>query len=140
MSPVWPQDRFDPSAFMKMAPAVQERIATLSEAPAMVDFLFLPDPLLDESSWQKIAKDSITPEILQRAMRRYEACKWESDVLHEQTRELGEEVGLKLAKVQAPIRVAVTGRTVGPPLFESLELLGRSEVLRRVQGAIDRLG
>ena len=40
---------------------------------------------------------------------------------------------LKLGKAQAPPRVAVTGRSVGPPLFESLEVLGRDETLRRLR-------
>ena len=44
---------------------------------------------------------------------------------------VGERHGLKLGKAQAPVRVAVTGRTVGPPLFESLEVLGREEVRPR---------
>ena len=48
---------------------------------------------------------------------------------------IGEANGLKLGKAQAPIRVAVTGRTVGLPLFEALELLGREETVRRVTSA-----
>ena len=47
--------------------------------------------------------------------------------------------GLKLAKAQAPIRVAITGRSVGPPLFESLHVLGRQPTLERLQRAKDRL-
>jgi glutamyl-tRNA synthetase len=47
---------------------------------------------------------------------------------------------LKLGKTQAPIRVAMTGRTVGPPLFESIEILGRDETVRRLQNSITRLG
>ncbi len=46
---------------------------------------------------------------------------------------------LKLGKAQAPVRVAVTGRTVGPPLFEALEVLGRDESLRRMRTAHARL-
>ena len=46
---------------------------------------------------------------------------------------------LKLGKAQAPVRVAVTGRTVGPPLFEALEVLGRDETLRRLRAAATRL-
>jgi glutamyl-tRNA synthetase len=45
-----------------------------------------------------------------------------------------------LGKTQAPIRVAITGRTVGPPLFESIEVLGREESLRRIQATIVRIG
>ena len=47
---------------------------------------------------------------------------------------------LKLGKAQAPVRVAVTGRTVGPPLFEALEVMGRDESLRRMRAALDRMG
>jgi glutamyl-tRNA synthetase len=60
-------------------------------------------------------------------------------VLHGVTLEVGERHGLKLAKAQAPIRVAITGRTVGPPLFESLVVLGRDRVLNRLQAARARL-
>ena len=49
-------------------------------------------------------------------------------------------MGRKLNKAQAPIRVAVTGRRVGPPLFQSLEVLGREAVLERLRAARDRLG
>jgi glutamyl-tRNA synthetase len=52
---------------------------------------------------------------------------------------LAEAAGLKLGKAQAPIRVAVTGRTVGPPLFESLELLGKPQVLKRLGAAREQL-
>ena len=45
---------------------------------------------------------------------------------------IGEQHGLKKGKAQAPIRVAITGRTIGPPLFEALEVLGREEVIRRL--------
>jgi len=53
---------------------------------------------------------------------------------------VGESLGLKLGKAQAPVRVAVTGRTVGPPLFETMaECMERSEVLRRIARARARL-
>ncbi len=46
---------------------------------------------------------------------------------------------IKLGKAQAATRVAVTGRSVGPPLFEALEVMGRDETLRRIRSALDRL-
>ncbi|MEU3610415.1 glutamate--tRNA ligase, partial [Streptomyces sp. NPDC035033] len=52
---------------------------------------------------------------------------------------VGEQHGLKLGKAQAPVRVAVTGRTIGLPLFESMELLGRDRVLARLDAAGERL-
>jgi glutamyl-tRNA synthetase len=60
--------------------------------------------------------------------------------LHEVTQALAEKVGKKLGKAQAPIRIAVTGRKVGPPLFESMEVLGRDAVLERITAVADRLG
>ena len=54
-------------------------------------------------------------------------------------RGVGEARGLKLGKAQAPVRVAVTGRSVGLPLFESLEVLGRERTLARLAAARDRL-
>ena len=54
-------------------------------------------------------------------------------------RSVVEAAGTNLSKGQAPIRIAVTGRTVGPPLFESLVLLGRDEVCSRLRRAIARL-
>jgi glutamyl-tRNA synthetase len=48
-------------------------------------------------------------------------------------------VGRKLGKAQAPIRVAITGRRVGPPLFEALEVLGPEKVSARLGSALDRL-
>jgi glutamyl-tRNA synthetase len=47
-----------------------------------------------------------------------------------------ERYSIKLGKAQAPVRVAVTGRSVGPPLFESMEVLGREETLRRLSVAV----
>ena len=77
--------------------------------------------------------------VLDDAIVEYEKCEWQGEVLHDLTQAIGERHGLKLAKAQAPIRVAVTGRTVGPPLFESLAVLGRERVLDRLRAARARL-
>ena len=123
----WPAGAFDEAAFRAMAPVVQERVAVLGEVPAMVDFLFLDAPDIDPDSWAKaMAGDEAAPAILAAATAAYEALRadWTADALHAATLEVAESVGRKLGKAQAPIRVAVTGRRVGPPLFEALEVLG----------------
>ncbi len=138
--PPWPQERFDSERFGRLAPLVQERVVTLGEVPGMVDFVFLADPVIDEDSWQRaVVREDLAGAILEAAMADYGVCDWVPDVLHEVTRQIGERLGRSLAKAQAPIRVAVTGRRVGPPLFESLVVLGREEVLRRLGRARDRL-
>ena len=136
----WPPGRFDPATFAALAAVTQERAALLSDVPALVDFLFLPDAPEDPASWQKaVAGDELAPKILADALAAYENCPWDKDSLHEVTLALAETAGRKLGKAQAPIRVAVMGRTTGLPLFDSLAVLGRDETLRRINVALTRL-
>ena len=139
--PPWPPERFRSEAFATLAPLVQERVARLDEVPAMVDFLFLAEPEIDGPSWERaVARDEGAAGILVAAAAAYAGCEWEVDAIREATVGVAEGAGRKLGKAQAPIRVAVTGRTVGPPLFESLAVLGRDEVLRRLAAASARAG
>jgi glutamyl-tRNA synthetase len=68
----------------------------------------------------------------------FETCDFSAESLKAATERVGEKHQVKLGKLQAPLRVAITGRQVGPPLFEPIELLGRQEALRRIQSAITR--
>jgi glutamyl-tRNA synthetase len=136
----WPPERFDPDVFAAMAPLVQERVTVLEDVPAMVDFLFRPDPVMDPDGWQRVAGDAVAREILSGAIAAYETCEWSTEALRDATIALWGRFDISSKRAQAPIRVAVTGRTVGPPLFEPLELLGRDEVLRRLRAALERLG
>jgi glutamyl-tRNA synthetase len=136
----WPKEHFDPAAFRRIAPHVQQRISTLSEVPPMVDFLFLEHPIIDDDDWKAVESDESATAILDLAISAYESCEFEPDELHRVTGEIAESVGRKLAKAQAPIRVAITGKRVGPPLFESMAILGREKVLERLRAARSRLG
>ncbi len=113
--PTWPPDRFDEQRFAAIAPLVQERVAVLGEVPAMVDFLFLDGPVFDEASWARVAGDESSAATLDAAIAVYEACEWERDAIESATRAIVEAVGKNLSKGQAPIRVAVTGRSVRAP-------------------------
>ncbi|HXN58866.1 MAG TPA: glutamate--tRNA ligase [Acidimicrobiales bacterium] len=138
--PTWPPERFDPAAFEALAAVTQERVVVLGEVPELVDFLFLGDRPDDEDSWRKaVAGDELAPRILAEALAVYESCPWDVDALHAATLAIAESVDRKLGKAQAPIRVAVMGRTRGLPLFDSLVVLGREETRRRVAAALDRL-
>jgi glutamyl-tRNA synthetase len=137
----WPEANFDEAVFDHMAPLVQERVSVLSEVPAMVDFLFLDQPDLDEEAWAAaVTDDEVAATILSGAIEAYRALAaeddWNRDALHAATLAVGESVGRKLGKAQAPIRVAVTGRRVGPPLFEALEVLGPDRTLARLLAAL----
>ncbi|WP_152523047.1 glutamate--tRNA ligase [Nocardiopsis potens] len=137
----WAAEDYDPEAFRAIAPLAQSRIAVLSEIVPNVDFLFLAEPVFDEKSWNKAMKPGIGAEMLTAAAERFadEKQEWEAEALKAALEEIGTAQGLKLGKAQAPVRVAVTGRTVGLPLFESLELLGRERTVRRLRAALERL-
>ena len=136
----WAPGDFDFATFEAVAPLVQERVKTLAEVPGMVDFLFLPEPEIDQRAWEKrVVRGPAAKDILGAALERYAACEWTAGVLHQETAAIADELQLGLAKAQFPIRVAVTGRDVGPPLFESLEVLGRERVLERLAAALARL-
>jgi glutamyl-tRNA synthetase len=137
----WTEGQFDEALFYKVAHLVQERVATLGEVPSMVQFFFVEDVVFDDAAFDKtVRNDPAAPELLRSAIRSYEVVEWRADLLHDATLALGESLGLPLRKSQAPIRCAVTGSSVGPPLFESLELLGRDATLKRLRDALVRAG
>ena len=136
----WSTEQFDETTFRAMAELVQTRIVTLADVPSLVDFMFLNAPIIDEAAWTKTFGSSEAVAMLEAARASFETVDWTSDSLKTTTEECGATLGLKLGKAQAPVRVAVTGRTVGPPLFEALELLGRDAVLARIDAARRRLG
>jgi glutamyl-tRNA synthetase len=138
--PPWKPARFDAASFAQLAAVTQERVSALGEVPGFVDFLFLEDAPIDEDSWRKaVVGDEGAPAILAATLSAYGTCPWDRDALHAVTLEIAESVGRKLGKAQAPIRVAVMGRTTGLPLFDSLAVLGRDETRRRLHAALDRL-
>jgi glutamyl-tRNA synthetase len=136
----WPAASFDPEVFAKLAPLAQTRVSLLAEITQMVDFAFLDEPPADEASWAKAMREPAA-QILADIQEAYSFADtpWQADALRAKLEETGTRYGLSLGKAQAPVRVAVTGRTVGLPLFESLEVLGRDRTLRRIQAARERL-
>ncbi len=137
---VWQPEQFNPAVFVAMAPLVQTRVGVLREIPEMVDFLFLPSPVIEDAAWNKAMSSDWARTLLQQCVEAFASCEWEHDSLKTVVESAGESHGVKLGKAQAPVRVAVTGRSVGPPLFESIELLGRDETVRRLSVALSKLG
>lgn len=128
-----PQAVWDQRRFVAMAPFVQPRVSTLSEAAGVVDFLFLPEPQIDEAALAKALATENAAELLADSIAAFATCGWSAEAINAAFAAVAERYGLKLGKAQAPVRVAVSGRLVGPPLFESLEALGRDETLRRLR-------
>ena len=136
----WPAERFAADVFAKVAPLIQTRVVTLSEVPEMIDFIFLADPVIDDAAWTKTMAADFAADVLRDFGDALASCEWNHDALKHVLESWTESRELKLGKTQAPIRVAITGRTVGPPLFESIEILGRDETQRRLSAALSRLG
>lgn len=123
-----------------LAPLVQERVTILSEVPSYIDFLAAVDFQVDEASFDKaVVRDESAGEILAEARKRFvDLDSWESAQLKSELEAVAAKFERKLGKTQAPVRVAALGRTVGLPLFESLEVLGRDVVLARIDDALAR--
>ena len=134
----WPAGRYRSDMFRAMAPLVQTRVAVMAEVVPMVDFLFLAEPPIDEQSFTKTFSAESAVTTLNDIAVAFESIEWTAERIKVAVEAVGERHGIKLGKMQAPLRVAVTGRTVGPPLFEPIELLGRDETLRRIRSAISR--
>jgi glutamyl-tRNA synthetase len=121
-----------------VAPLIQERIVVLSDAPAMVGFLFVSDDdfsLAPESILKALGADA-KPVIEASIAALSGLPEWSASAIEQALRSvLIDKLGLKPRKAFAPVRVAVTGRTVSPPLYESLELLGQQRSLRRLRRA-----
>ncbi len=124
-----------------LAPVLQQRVRLLTDTEPMVDFLCLDDVPVDADSWAKVMdKGADTARaMLDGAIDAFATVEWDAETLHATLAGIGEANDLKLGKAQAPVRVAVTGRTVGPPLFESLEVLGRDVTLARLRSARESL-
>ena len=137
----WSPDKFDEDRYLIMVDLVQEKLRTLSDLPRFIDFIFLNEPVEDPDSWHKaMVKAPFAAEILEGTLTALTDCEWETETIKEVVTQVGENLGIKLGKTQAPIRVAVTGRTVGPPLFETMALcMDREEVLNRISRAQSRL-
>lgn len=133
---------WDETRFIAMAPFIQPRLVTLADAPGVVDFLFMDDPEVDQESWDKTMTSDFALPLLTQTIGSYEAmapADWNAELLKATLEQVITGFDLKLGKAQAPVRVAVTGRTVGPPLFEALEVLGQDETIRRLKVAVDRV-
>ncbi|HJR26283.1 MAG TPA: glutamate--tRNA ligase, partial [Acidimicrobiales bacterium] len=121
-----------------LAPLVQERVRLLTEVEPMIAFL-LDDVLeVDQPSWDKAMKGPAA-EMLDAVVGELEALgDWDAAGVRAAVEAAAVKAGLvnaegqpQLSKAQAPVRVATTGRAVGPPLFEALEALGRDRTLAR---------
>lgn len=143
----WIPDAVADADLLRIVPLIKERMVTLGDAVALVGFVWEPDEVV--ASWY--APELLYPKkggpdeartALERAAALFgelDALDFSADVLEQRFREAADAAGMKAGEFFSPIRVAVTGRTVSPPLFDSLELLGRDRSLARVELALGKL-
>ena len=131
-----------------IAELVRDRVRLLSEVEPMIEFLRGDDVEIDDDSWQKgvVKLGDRAAAMLDAALARLDATEWERDAIEAALRAAAVDAGFvnaegqaQMSKAQAPVRVATTGRTVGPPLYESLVELGRGRTRGRLQKARERL-
>ena len=130
--------------FEKLYPLVAERSKHLNDAVEKLAFIFDgPKVTLDEKSVNKnlFKEGARADEVLReaRAILADESIPWECDPLQDAVRELTEKLDLKAKFIFQPIRVAVTGSQVSPPLFESIELMKREDVLARIDHTLQEV-
>ena len=118
------------------APLIQERIQLLGESPGMLGFLFTQGSSLVIEDDARATLPESTGEILAASIGALElipATEWTHDDIESSLRDaLIEGLGLKPRIAFGPLRVAVSGRRVSPPLFESMEILGKPESIDRI--------
>ena len=124
------------------APLVQERVQLLGEVPGLVGFLFTDSVTYAEDALKSLPENAA--EVVVASVSALELIP-ESEFTAAAVQEalaaaLVEGLGLKPRVAYGPLRVALTGRRVSPPLFESIELLGKSETLRRLAAFVDSRG
>jgi len=125
-------------ALVKSAlPIIQERITRLNEVPAMLKFLFVKNFAVEAESLSKVT-DAASKDVLKRAITELTPLTvWTHDSIEAALRSsLIEEMGLKPRIAFGSVRIAVTGSTISPPLFESMELLGKNASLERISAAL----
>ena len=132
----WSAATYDAKVFAEIAPLIQTRVQLLQEVPSMVDFLFCDLPTIDDAAFTKAFAPEWASATLIEIRDAFKTCEFTPDALKAVVEAVGEKHSLKLGKLQAPLRVAVTGRSVGPPLFEPIAMLGRDATLKRIDVAL----
>ncbi|HUP26856.1 MAG TPA: glutamate--tRNA ligase [Chloroflexia bacterium] len=141
LQPYLPVD-LDRGTVRRVVPVIKDRLTRLGEFYELTSFFFGP---LEPYEAASLVPKKATPEASLEALERIRAAlnalpePWSHEVWESAMRTLAEELGMKAGDVFMILRVAVTGSPVSPPLFESIEILGKEETLKRVDAAVDLL-
>jgi glutamyl-tRNA synthetase len=125
----------DPALLRRAIPLIRERMKSLSESPALLRFLFTDDMVPNDKAGELIAK---APEgYLKKVAQALDALEtWDTEHIQTTMDQLASDAGLSRTKGWQPIRAAVTGSNVSPPLPESLALLGKDRTAARLAAVV----
>ena len=130
----------DKEYLLRIVPLLQERLKLLSEAPEMVSYFLEEQPVYDPTNLvQRGMSEEEAVNALDRSLEALENADFSAGALEELLRALGGELELTPRRFFGTLRWAVTGRNVSPPLFETMEVLGRDRVLSRLGWAKSQL-
>jgi glutamyl-tRNA synthetase len=143
----WIPEAIPDTDLLRLVPLVKERLVKLGDVHPLVAFVWEPDDVV--ASWygpELLVPKKADPDTARLALERGRAvlldldeADFSADVLEQRCREAADDAAMKPGVFFTPLRVAVTGRTVSPPLFDSLELVGRDRALARIQTALGKL-
>jgi glutamyl-tRNA synthetase len=136
-----PYVKVDRARMLRITPLIQERIRTFTDVATVADF-FLADVLAPYDPAELVPQKgdaAMARKALERASQVLAACEFTHDALDSALRAAAGELGVKAGQMFQPIRVAVCGRKNAPPLFATLEVLGRETCLKRIGRAIENL-
>jgi glutamyl-tRNA synthetase len=129
----------EPDAALRAACEIaQEKAQTLDEVWPLIGFLF-EEPETDERAWRKVMKDGALPLLTDALGALRDTARFEPEELEGALGRILAEHDVKPGKLYQPIRVAITGTSVSPGIFESLAVLGRERSLERIERAVQRL-
>jgi len=125
----------------QVMPLIQERAKTLAEVPQLADFFFMDK--LSYSTETLLGKDMDTQtaiQILQETLQKLQPTEiWDAASLESILRPLSTELNLSTRKFFGLLRIAITGRTAAPPLFQTMAILGKEKSLKRLREALQKL-
>jgi glutamyl-tRNA synthetase len=120
--------------------AYRERVSTLRELADSAAYLYTDSPVIDEAAARKHLTPAIGGSLALLALRLSELADWTRGGIHDEMAAVAADRGIGFGKLGQPVRVAVTGGTVSPPIDVTLELLGRDKVIRRLRQALSLTG
>jgi glutamyl-tRNA synthetase len=127
----------DPNLLRKAVLSLRERVKTLVEMAELSEYYFCEEVVYDEKAAVKFLNQETVPMLEQIALSLSEESTLKKENAHRLIQQLAETRREPLVKIAQPLRVALTGRTISPPIDEVMEVLGKGEVIKRIEKAIE---